>query len=48
MSDPELALIFVEPLRTYGSVYGRESVANVLNDVLKDHPERSVSLVRPC
>lgn len=52
MSDPELALMFVGSLRTYGSVYGRESLANLLNDVLKDyleledHPERSGSLAR--
>lgn len=44
MTNPEPILVLVEPLRADPSAYVRKSVANVLNDVSKDHPERIVSL----
>ncbi|EPR76578.1 hypothetical protein ADILRU_1063 [Leifsonia rubra CMS 76R] len=44
VNDPEPILTLVEPLRADGSPYVRKSVANLLNDVSKDHPNRVLSL----
>lgn len=44
IADPEPILNLVEPLRSDASAYVRNSVANLLNDVSKDHPDRVVSL----
>jgi len=44
VNDPEPILTLVEPLRSDASAYVRKSVANLLNDVSKDHPNRVISL----
>jgi 3-methyladenine DNA glycosylase AlkC len=44
IEDPEPILELVAPLRADPSLYVRKSVANLLNDVSKDHPERIKSL----
>ncbi|MEQ8209162.1 MAG: DNA alkylation repair protein [Lacipirellulaceae bacterium] len=40
IDDPEPAIKLVTPLRTDSSAYVRKSVANLLNDISKDHPDR--------
>lgn len=42
--DPEPILTLVEPLRADASPYVRKSVADLLNDVSKDHSNRVMSL----
>lgn len=44
VEDPEPALALVEPLRADPSRYVRKSVANLINDVSKDHPGRIEAL----
>lgn len=44
VEDPEPALEAVEPLRADPSRYVRKSVANLINDISKDHPNRIESL----
>lgn len=46
IDDPEPALAIIEPLRADPSAYVRKSVANLINDVSKDHPNRVKHLVR--
>ncbi|HAT86921.1 MAG TPA: 3-methyladenine DNA glycosylase [Rhizobiales bacterium] len=46
IEDPEPMLDLVEPLKTDPSRYVRKSVANLINDVSKDHPERIGELVK--
>lgn len=45
-ADPSLALPLLELLRDDPSPYVRRSVANHLNDIGKDHPERLVAIAR--
>lgn len=44
IDDPEPILDLVTPLRSDPSLYVRKSVANLINDVSKDHPERIKTL----
>ena len=44
IEDPEPILELVEPLRADPSKYVRKSVANLINDVSKDHPKRIETL----
>ena len=44
-SDPSQALEIVEPLCTDPSPYVRKSVANLINDISKDHPEKIIKLI---
>lgn len=46
VEDPEPALAVATRLRADPSAYVRKSVANLINDVSKDHPERVVDLIR--
>ena len=41
VEDPEPALALIEPLMNDPSKYVRKSVANLINDVSKDHPDRA-------
>lgn len=45
IEDPAPALALIEPLRADPSPYVRKSVANLLNDVCKDHPDTVRALV---
>jgi 3-methyladenine DNA glycosylase AlkC len=45
VADPTPALPILETLRADPSLYVRKSVANHLNDIAKDHPERVLDLV---
>lgn len=40
IEDPEPILALAEPLKADPSAYVRKSVANLINDVSKDHPDR--------
>ena len=46
VDDPEPILKLVAPLRADLSKYVRTSVANLINDVSKDHPDRIVALAK--
>jgi 3-methyladenine DNA glycosylase AlkC len=46
VKDPSLTQPILHQLRADASLYVRKSVANHLNDVSKDHPERMVDVVR--
>ena len=45
VADPSPTLPILEALRADPSIYVRKSVANHLNDIAKDHPERVLGLV---
>lgn len=45
VADPTPALPILETLKADPSLYVRKSVANHLNDIAKDHPERVLSLL---
>lgn len=45
VADPSPTLPILETLRADPSLYVRKSVANHLNDIAKDHPERVLDLV---
>jgi 3-methyladenine DNA glycosylase AlkC len=40
INNPEPMLKLVEPLKEDTSKYVRKSIANLINDVSKDHPDR--------
>ena len=44
IDDPERAIKLVTPLRADPSLYVRKSVANLINDISKDHPQLVKSL----
>lgn len=46
MDDPSPTLELLDRLRNDPSEYVRRSVANHLNDIAKDHPDRAVSVAR--
>ncbi|MEW4371880.1 DNA alkylation repair protein [Paenibacillus kandeliae] len=46
MNDPEPTLAVLEQLKQDSSLYVRKSVANHLNDIAKDHPERIAEIAR--
>ena len=46
VEDPEPILDLVTPLRVDPSRYVRVSVANLINDVSRDHPDRVIELVK--
>lgn len=46
IADPSLVLDLLECLKDDPSPYVRKSVANNLNDISKDHPERVIAMLR--
>lgn len=46
ITDPEPTLRILEKLKADPSLYVRKSVANHLNDIAKDHPERIASIAK--
>lgn len=46
VDDPSPALPILENLRGDPSLYVRKSVANHLNDIARDHPDKTLSLLR--
>ncbi|MET0263284.1 MAG: DNA alkylation repair protein [Rariglobus sp.] len=46
VADPSPTLPILETLRADDSLYVRKSVANHLNDIAKDHPDRVIALLK--
>lgn len=46
VADPSPALPILENLRADPSLYVRKSVANHLNDIAKDHPDKTLAVLR--